>query len=36
MNDGLNRMEQHVDHGITVLAPGDTLEGAIRFVATLL
>ncbi len=31
MNDGLNRMDQHVDHGMAVLAPGDTLEGAVRF-----
>jgi aldose 1-epimerase len=31
MNDGINRMEQHVDHGMTVLAPGAALEGAIRF-----
>jgi aldose 1-epimerase len=34
MNDGINRMDQHVDHGMSVLAPGDTLEGAIRFAVT--
>ena len=36
MNDGLNRMDQHVDHGMAVLAPGDTLEGVIRFAVTVL
>jgi aldose 1-epimerase len=31
MNDGLNRMGTEPDHGMAVLAPGETLEGAIRF-----
>ncbi len=29
MNDGINRMDQNVDHGMAVLAPGETLEGVI-------
>ncbi len=29
MNDGLNRMNSGIDHGIHVLAPGETLEGVI-------
>lgn len=35
MNDGLNRMGEHVDHGMTVLAPGETLSGTITFKADL-
>jgi aldose 1-epimerase len=31
MNDGINRMGQHVDHGMTVLAPGETLSGVVTF-----
>lgn len=29
MNDGLNRMHDGSDHGVVVLAPGETLEGRI-------
>ena len=29
MNDGLNRMQAGIDHGMRILAPGETLEGAI-------
>jgi aldose 1-epimerase len=31
MNDGLNRMAGGVDHGVLVLAPGETATGRIRF-----
>lgn len=34
MNDGINRMNTDVDHGMTVLAPGETLSGTIRFAVT--
>ena len=32
MNDGLNRMNTDVDHGMKILAPGETLEGRISLV----
>lgn len=31
MTDGLNRMDRETDHGIHVLAPGERLEGSVRF-----
>jgi aldose 1-epimerase len=31
MNDGINRMEDGVDHGMRVLAPGETMRGRITY-----
>jgi len=31
MNDGINRMEAGIDHGMRVLAPGETMRGRITY-----
>jgi len=31
MNDGLNHMDEQTDHGVFVLAPGESRRGVVQF-----